>query len=186
MGVKAIDLRKGMGVRYKENIWVVFDFEKVSKGNWRSFMQISLKNAKTGQIIKDRFRVDEELEPASFDRKPMEYLYSDGANHVVMDMETYEQTELPDDLIGEDRVYLRPNLQIMVAFVEGRPLSVELPFTVELKIVDTPPGIKGATATNQSKDAICEGGARVKVPPFVDIGEIIKVDTRTGEYLGRA
>lgn len=186
MGIKAIDLRKGMGVQYKNTIWVVFDFEKVSKGNWRSYMQITLKNAVNGQIIKDRFRVDEQLEPAVFDRRPMEYLYSEVSKHIFMDPQTYEQVELSDELIGDDRVYLTPNISVMVASVEGRPISIELPFTVELKIIDTPPSVKGATATNQYKDAECEGGARVKVPAFVETGEVIKVDTRNGEYLGRA
>lgn len=186
MGVKAIDLRKGMGVQYKDAIWVVFDFEKVSKGNWRSYMQITLKNVKTGQIIKDRFRVDEQLEPAMFDRRPMEYIYTEGDHFVLMDPSSYEQVEMAKELLGEDAVYLTPNIQLQVAFVDGQPISVELPYTVELKVVDTPPGIKGATATNQSKDAICDGGAKVKVPPFVENGEVIKVDTRTGEYLGRA
>jgi elongation factor P len=175
-----------MGVLYKDSIWVVFDFEKVSKGNWRSYMQITLKNAKTGQIIKDRFRVDEQLEPAVFDRKPMEYLYTEGDHFVLMDPASYEQVELPKGLLGEDEVYLTPNIQLQVAFVEGKPISVELPFTVELKIVETPPVMKGATATNQNKDALCEGGARVKVPAFIEIGEVIRVDTRTGEYLSRA
>lgn len=186
MGIKAIDLRKGMGVTYKENIWVVFDFEKVSKGNWRSYMQITLKNVKSGQIIKDRFRVDEQLEPAMFDRRPMEYLYSESGKHVLMDPASYEQVELADELIGEDRVYLTPNIQLQVAFVDGQPISVELPFTVELKIIDAPPALKGATATNQSKEAICEGGAKVKVPAFIEKGEVVRIDTRTGEYLGRA
>lgn len=186
MGVKAIDLRKGMGVQYKDSIWVVFDFEKVSKGNWRSYMQITLKNVKTGQIIKDRFRVDEQLEPAMFDRRPMEFLYAEGDHFVLMDPASFEQVEMSKGLLGDDAVYLMPNIQLQVAFVEGQPISVELPFTVELKVVDTPPSIKGATATNQNKEALCEGGARVKVPAFIENGEVIKVDTRTGEYLGRA
>lgn len=186
MGIKAIDLRKGMGVQYKDQIWVVFDFEKVSKGNWRSYMQITLKNVKNGQIIKDRFRVDEQLEPAMFDRRPMEYLYTQGDVFVLMDPSNYEQVEMARELLGEDAVYLTPNIQLQVASVDGQPVSVELPFTVELKIVDTPPAIKGATATNQNKEAICEGGAKVKVPPFIEIGEVILVDTRTGEYLRRA
>ena len=186
MAIKAIDLRKGMGVQYKDSIWVVFDFEKVSKGNWRSYMQITLKNVKTGQIIKERFRVDEQLEQAMFDRRPMEYLYSDGRDHILMDLDTYEQVPLADELIGDQRVYLTPNIQLQVASVDGQPVAAELPNTVELKVVDTPPQVKGATATNQLKDAELEGGARVRVPPFVENGEIIRVDTRTGEYLGRA
>ncbi len=186
MSVKASDLRRGMGVRYNDAVWVVFSCEHVAKGNKRSYMQIELKNAKTAQLIKERFRVDDQLDEAFFERKSMEYLYSNAGKHVVMDPDSYEQIEIADALIGEKGVYLTPNIQIEVAFVEGQPISVELPNTVELTVVDTPPQVKGATATNQSKDAVCEGGARVRVPPFVENGTKVKIDTRSGEYLSRA
>ena len=186
MSVRASDLRRGMGVMYKDAIWVVFSTEHVAKGNKRSYMQIELKNAQTGQLIKERFRVGDTLDPAIFDRKPMEYLYSDGDSHVAMDLDSYEQIRIPDELIGDQRVYLAANLRLEVAFVEGRPVAVELPNTVELKVVDTPPQVRSATATAQLKEAVCEGGARLRVPPFVENGEMVKVDTRSGEYLGRA
>lgn len=186
MSVKAVDLRRGMGVRHKDKVWVVFSAEHVAKGNKRSYMQIELKEATSGQLIRERFRVDETLEQAIFDRKSMEYLYSDGDSHVVMDPDSFEQVHLPADLLGEGSVYLAPNIQLEVSFVEGRPVSAELPNTVELTVKETPPQVKGATATNQLKDATCEGGARIKVPPFVENGQVVKVDTRTGEYLGRA
>ena len=186
MSIKAFSLRRGMGVMHKDGVWVVFSAEHVAKGNKRSYMQIELKNAKTGQLIQQRFRVDETLDQAIFDRKSMEYLYSDGAGHVVMDLESYEQIHLPEKLIGDGRAYLAPNIRLEVSFVEGQPVAVELPNTVELKVVQTPPQVKGATATSQLKDAFCEGGARIRVPPFVENGQVVKVDTRTGEYLGRA
>ncbi len=186
MSIKASDLRKGMGVTRDNNIWVVHSTEHVAKGNKRSYMQIELKNVKTGQLIKDRYRVDDPLEQAIFDRKPMEYLYSDGDSHVVMDPQSYEQINIPADLVGDQAVYLAPNIQLEVCFVDGKAVTVELPNTVELTVVDTPPQVKGATATNQLKDAVCDGGARVKVPPFVENGQVVKVDTRSGEYLGRA
>jgi elongation factor P len=186
MSVRAISLRRGMGVLFRDNVWVVFSTEHVVKGKGASYMQIELKNAKTGQLIKERFRVNETLESAVFDRKSMEYLYSDGGGHVVMDVESYEQVHLPAELVGDKSVYLAPNIQLEVAFVEGEPISVELPNTVELKVVETAPQMKGATATAQLKDAVCEGGARIKVPPFVENGQVVKVDTRSGEYLGRA
>jgi len=186
MSIKAVELRRGMGVMYKDGIWVVFSAQHVAKGNKRSYMQIELKNAQTGQLIRERFRVDDAFDQAIFDRKAMEYLYSDGTGHVVMDPGSFEQVSLPDDLIGGQRVYLAPNIALEVAFVAGRAVSVELPNTVELTVQDTPPQVKGATATNQLKDALCQGGARVKVPPFVENGQVIKVDTRSGEYLGRA
>ncbi len=186
MSVKASDLRRGMGVQYNGQVWVVFNTEHVAKGNKRSYMQIELKNPTSGQIIKERFRVDDSLEEAFFEKKMMEYLFSDSAGHVVMDTETFEQLHLPDELIGENKVFLKPNIQLEVAFVEGQPVSAELPNTVELTVTNTPPQIKGATATNQLKDAECEGGAKVKVPPFIENGTVIKIDTRSGEYISRA
>lgn len=186
MGVKAVDLRRGMGVQYDGQTYVVFSSQHVAKGNKRSYMQIELKNAKTGQIKKDRFRVDDQLEEAFFERKAMAYLYSEGKKIILMDGQTYEQAEIPIELLGDKAVYLTADIELELAFVEGQPISAELPNTVELKIVDTPPQVKGATATNQLKEAICEGGAKIKVPPFVENGTVVKVDTRTCEYLGRA
>lgn len=186
MAIKAVDLRKGMGVSYQGEIWVVHSCSVVAKGNKRSYMAADLKSVRDGRVIQERFRVDEAVEPAIFDRRELEYMYSQGERHVAMDLESYEEVEVPDSMIGQDRVYLQPNIRLNVAFVDGRIVSVELPNTVELKITDVPPAIRGATATNQLKDAVCEGGARVKVPPFVENGEVVRVDTRTGEYLGRA
>ena len=186
MSIKASDLRRGMGVMYKDGVWVVFSTEHVAKGNKRSYMQIELKNARTGQLIKERFRVGDDFEQAIFDRKSMEYLYSDGDGHVVMDLDTYEQSHMSAELIGDQKVYLAPGLRLEVSLVDGQPVAVELPNTVELKVVDTPPQVKGATATSQLKEATCEGGARIRVPPFVENGQLVKVDTRSGEYLGRA
>ena len=186
MAIKAVDLRKGMGIRYQDQLWVVHSCSIVAKGNKRSYMAADLKSVRDGRVIQERFRVDESVEPAIFDRKDLEYLYSQGGRHMAMDQETYEEVEIPDAMIGDLRVYLMPNIHIQVAFVEGRIVSVEMPNTVELKIVEVPPAIKGATVTNQLKEALCEGGARVKVPSFIANGEVVRVDTRTGEYLGRA
>ena len=186
MAVKASDLRKGMGVNFKDRLWVVHNATHVAKGKGRSYMQIELKNVLDGTIIRERFRTEQALEQAIFDRRTMEYLYSDGSSHTVMDMDSYEQIEVPAELVGEARVYLVPNIHLEVSTVEGRVVSVELPNTVDLKVVNVPPAVKGATATSQLKDAECEGGARVRVPAFVENGEVIRVDTRSGEYLGRA
>jgi elongation factor P len=186
MPIKAIDLRRGMAVNYKDGIWVCIDNQKVAKGNWRSYQVIQLKNLKTAQLIEDRFRVDESFEQAILDRKDMEYLYSDASSHVVMDPDIYEQVHLPAELIGDQKVYLVPNIHLQVAFVDGKPVTVELPNTVELTVVQTPPQVKSATATSQTKDALCEGGARIKVPPFIENGARVKVDTRTGQYISRA
>jgi len=186
MAIKAIDLRRGMAVNYKSGIWVCVNNEKVAKGNWRSSQVVQLKNIKTGQLITERFRTAEEFEQAILDRKTMEYLYSDGTGHVVMDPDSYEQMTIPAELVGDQSVYLVENIQLQVAFVDGQPVTVELPNTVELKVVETPPQVKSATATNQLKEAVCRGGARIKVPAFVENETVVKVDTRTGEYIGRA
>jgi elongation factor P len=186
MAIKAIDLRRGMGVGYKGGVWVCVDNQKVAKGNWRSFQVIQLKNIKTGQLIEERFRTDEPFEEAFVERKPMEYLYSTSDSHVLMDMKSYEEVHISTDLIGDRKVYLTPNLEVMVGLVDGKPVLAELPNTVELTVVETPPEVKSATVTNVMKEAVCEGGARIKVPPFVNNRTKIKVDTRTGEYMGKA
>jgi elongation factor P len=186
MTIKAINLKKGMGIYYKDAIWTVIDNQKVAKGNWRSSQVLTLKNLKTGQTVEDRFRTEETFEQVITERKPMHYLYSKADAHVFMDMNTYEEVLVPLDLVGPQSVYLTPNLECTVGFVEGKAVLVDLPFTVELVVADTPPELRGATVTNVMKEAVCEGGARVKVPSFVTNGERIKVDTRTGEYLSRA
>jgi len=186
MAIKAIDLRRGLAVSFKDGIWVCIDNQKVAKGNWRSYQVIQLKNVKTGQLIEDRFRTDEQFEEAFLDRRQMEYLYSNPNTLVLMDPKSYEQVEIPVELIGDKTVFLAPNIVIEVAFVDGLPVTADLPNTVGLEVVETPPQLKGATATNQLKEAVCQGGARIRVPGFVEVGTVIKVDTRTGEYLGRA
>ena len=186
MSVKSIDLRRGMAILYKNGIWVCVANEKVAKGNWRSSQVVQLKNIQTGQLIQERFRTDEEFEDAYLEHKEMEYLYKEGARLVMMDTTSYDQTEINAELFGDLVKYLSPNLHVQVAFVQGKPVTIDLPNTVELKVVDTPPNIQGATATGQMKEAECEGGARIKVPAFVENGTVIKVDTRTNEYLSRA
>ncbi|MCP4375453.1 MAG: elongation factor P [bacterium] len=185
MSVRAIDLRRGIGVKYKNVVWVVFEATHVVKGKGPSCMQAKLKDVKTGRMIEQRFNPNERLEEIFFDRKQMTYLYSDPNSHVLMDAD-YEQVEVPLELIGDKSVYLQSDMEIEVTFVEGRATSAELPNTVELKVEDTTPQVKGATATNQNKDAVLEGGAKIKVPPFVENGTVVKVDTRTNEYLSRA
>ncbi|RPI63970.1 MAG: elongation factor P [Planctomycetaceae bacterium] len=186
MAIKAIDLRRGMAVNHKEGIWICVDNQKVAKGNWRSYQVIQLKNIKTGQLIEDRFRTDEGFEQAILDRKPMEYLFTEGTNAILMDTDSYEQIPLDMELLGDAKKFLQPNIEIMVALLDGVPVTAEMPNTVELKVIDTPPEVKGATVTNVGKEAKCEGGAVVKVPQFIKIGETIRIDTRTGEYTGRA
>jgi elongation factor P len=184
--IKAIDLRRGMGVQWKNGIWTVIDNQKVAKGNWRSSQVLTLKNLKNGQVLEERFRTEETFEQALFDRKPMNYMFSEDRFHVFMDMESFEEVRVARDLVGDSYVYLTPNLQVVVGFVDDKAVTIELPTSVELVITDTPPELKGATVTNTLKEAVCEGGATVRVPAFVSNGDHILVDTRTGDYLSRA
>lgn len=186
MAIKASDLRRGMAVNYKDGIWVCTENLKVAKGKGQSYQSISLKNARTGQCISERFRTTADFEQALVDRKRLPYSYSTNQGHVLMDPDTYDEIVIPLELIGDQAAYLTDGIDIDVAFVDGQALTAELPNTVELTVIDTPPQVKGATATNQLKDAECEGGAKIRVPPFVENGTVVKVDTRTGEYLGRA
>jgi len=183
--IKAIDLRRGMAVQYKDGVWVCVGNDKVAKGNWRSSQVVQLKNIRTGQLISDRFRTEEEFEEAFLQHKQLEFNYAQGDKLVFMDPDSYELIEMPSDFIGDSIVYLTPNLRVQVSYLDGKAITFELPNVVELKVADTAPTMRGATATNQMKEAVCEGGARIKVPPFIESGTVVKVDTRTGEYLGK-
>ena len=141
--IKTIDLRRGQAVQYKSGIWVCVKNDKVAKGNWRSSQVIQLKNFQTGQLIEERFRTDEIFELAMLERKPMKYLYSDSKSHIFMDMESFEETHIDAALVGDESVYLVPDLEVTICTVEGKPVLVELPNTVELTIQDTPPELKG-------------------------------------------
>ncbi len=184
--IKAGELRKGKTVVYNDQLFVVHEAQHMSKGNWRSYMQVKLKNIQSGQILDVRFRMDDTVDVPFLESKEMEYLYEDGKNLVVMDTESYEQLTIEKDLIGDALVFLKPNEKLSCQIYNDKIITIELPNTVELEVKDTPPVVKGATATNQMKDALLETGARVKVPPFIEIGTRIRVDTRTGEYLERA
>ena len=139
MSVKALHLRRGQGVQWEGQVWVVFSTTHVVKGKGQSYMQIELKNAKTGQLIGRRFRVDEQLDEAFFERKKMEYLYSDGSNLVVMDPETYDQVEVPKELVGDKGVYLTPNMELDISFAEGQAASIELDRGLRINVVS--PGV---------------------------------------------
>ena len=184
--IKASELKKGKVVLHEGALYSVSDIERVSKGNWRSYLQVKLKSLKDGRITDARMSVDDRVETPFVDTKPYQYLYRDGDHFVLMDEQSFDQFPVAADVMGAADQYLRGNEQVTVSFIEGKVVAVELPNTVTLKVVDTPPVVKGATATNQSKDALLETGLRVRVPPFIDIGEELRIDTRTGEYLERA
>ncbi|NIA06397.1 MAG: elongation factor P [Actinobacteria bacterium] len=183
--IKAVDLRRGVAVRYRDDIWTVVDFQHVAKGNKRSLMQVKLKNLTTGSTIDERFRVSDSLEDVFVDKRQMEYSYSTADNHFCMDSETYEQVPLGLEVIGDGIGYLVSGTPLEVHFFDGKAATAILPNTVDLKVTDAPPAVKGATATNQNKTATLETGITVQVPPFVEMGEVVRVDTRSGEYVER-
>lgn len=184
--IKAVDIRRGMAVKYRDDVWTVVDFQHVAKGNKRSLMQVKLKSLSTGNAIEERFRVSDSLEDVYVDKRQMEYSYSSGDSHFLMDSQSYEQVPIPLEIIGDQVGYLTSGTALEVHFFEGRPITVILPNTVDLKIVETPPMVKGSTATNQYKKAKLETGIEIQVPAFVETGEVMRVDTRSGQYVERA
>ena len=180
-------VRKGMVIVGEDGqLYTVVDRDLNTPGNWRAILNLKLKNLKTGAVTPKRFRPEDKVELAYLDKRPMQYLYKEGSDYVFMDKETYDQIILNQELAGELILYLKENEDAQVTFYEGKPISLELPATVELKVVETEPSVKGATAAAQYKPATLETGLKVTVPPFIGIGEVIQVDTRTGEYLSRA
>jgi len=183
---KAFDIRRGQVVVYNDQLWIVHDSQHVAKGNKRSYMQIKLKNFRQGNVIDQRFRVDEQLEAPFVEDKPYEYLYRDGDAFILMNTDTYDQISASKELMPDAEKFLKGNERVMCKTLDGEIIGVELPNTVELEVADAPPVVKGATATNQNKEVTLETGYKVRVPPFISTGEIIRIDTRSGEYIERA
>jgi elongation factor P len=179
-------VRKGMVIVEGGQLFYVVDRDLNTPGNWRAILQLKLKNLKTGAITMNRVRPEDKVDQAYLDKREMQYIYQDGDGYVFMDTETFDQITLSRDWVGDEIKYLKENSKAHVTFYDGQPLFLDVPATVELKVVDTEPSVKGATAAAQYKPAICETGLKVTVPPFVGIGEVIQIDTRTGEYLSRA
>lgn len=184
--IKAFDLRKGKVINYQGDLWRVEDVSIMSKGNWRSYMQVRLKHLKTGRGTETRFSTDDKIETPFVETRPYEYLYREGEDYVMMDPSSFDQLHVSSEVMGDANYYLKGNETVTLQIIDGKIVSCELPNTVELTVTDTPPVVKGATATNQTKDAVLETGLRVRVPPFIENGEVLRIDTRTGEYLERA
>ncbi len=184
--LKSTDLRPGMAIKMDGNIFVITQYTHVTPGNLRAFVQVKIKRVSDGTTLEKRLRSGEEVEQIDLDRRPMEYLYKEGDGYVFMDSETFEQYTLPHDLVGEQMLFIKPNTSATVLVAEEKPLLLELPATVDLEVTDTPPGIKGATATNQLKEATMETGLKTKVPSFITIGETLRISTSDGSYQSRA
>jgi len=186
MAIPATQLRPGMIIKHNNDLHSVFSVEHRTPGNLRAFIQAKLRNLRTGAMFEHRFRSPDPIEKFTVDEVQMEYLYQDGDDYYFMNTENYEQIHLKRDTLGDSVDYLTPNLQIQVEFFDGKAVGIELPQTVELTIIETEPGLKSATASSVTKPAKTETGLVVQVPPFINEGERIKVDTAEGVYLSRA
>ena len=186
MAIPATQMRPGMVIKHNNDLHSVFSVEHRTPGNLRAFIQAKLRNLRTGAMFEHRFRSGDPIDKVIVDQVNMEFLYADGDDYFFMYTANYEQTHLKRDTLGDAVEYLTPNLQISVEFFDGKPVGIELPQTVELTVMETEPGLKSATASSVTKPAKTETGLVVQVPPFINEGDKIKVDTSDGAYLNRA
>lgn len=184
--MRASEVRKGQAVIMDGKLMVVTNADHNTPGNLRAKVQFKLRDVAKNTIQDKRVGATDDIETTTLDTRQVEYLYSDNDGHIVMDLETFEQDTIPKDVFGDDILYLKPNTQLAAQFHESKVVSYQLPSTVDLQVTDTAPGIKGATATNQMKDAVLETGLKTRVPPFIEQGEIIRVSTSGGGYQSRA
>ena len=184
--MKATELKPGVAVSMDGRLYVVMKTEHVKPGKGPAYVQAKMRAVDGGGTAERRFNSSDNVDSATLDRREMEFLYGDGSGGgTFMDLENYDQSDLPESLLGDALLYLAPNTSCIVLFHDEKPISIELPASVEVTIEDTPPGIKGATATNQLKEATCETGLKTRVPPFIEPGEKIKVSTDDGSYISR-
>src|SRR5690606_9791431 len=182
---KASDIKNGNILRFNGELVAVEEFIHRTPGNLRAFYQAKMRNVKTGKLVEYRFRTDEEVEIARVETNDYQYLYDDGDFFVVMDNNTFEQYNIPKHLFGETAQFLKEGMNVIVAFESEEPIIAQAPTSVEQEIVYTEPAVKGDTSTNALKSATIESGVEVKVPLFINQGDKIKIDTRTGTYIER-
>ncbi|HHP7230650.1 MAG TPA: elongation factor P [Xenococcaceae cyanobacterium] len=183
--ISSNDFRTGVTIELDGSVWRVVEFLHVKPGKGSAFVRTKLKNAQTGSVVERTFRAGETVPQANLEKRTMQHTYKEGDDYVFMDMETYEETRLTPDQMGDRTKYVKEEMEVNVIFWNDQVLEVELPTSVILEVTDTDPGVKGDTATGGTKPATVETGAQVMVPLFISIGEKIKVDTRDGSYLGR-
>jgi elongation factor P len=179
-------MKKGMLIKIGEDLFRVLDLQHVTPGNLRGFVRVRFRNIRSGSLSDQKLRSEDTVDRAVLDERQMQYLYKDGDSYHFMDTETYEQMHMSAEALGDSVNYIMPDSTIAVEFYGSEPVGIELPVTVDLKVVDTVPGIKGATASNQIKPATLETGLVINVPPFINPGDVVRVSTETGEYLSRA
>lgn len=184
--MKANDIKPGIALNLEGNLVIVTNAEHVKPGKGPAYCQIKYKSVATGSVNQKRLRTDEDVPQAVLDRRTMQYLYSDPSGHIFMDNETFEQAAISEDLLGDAMKFVKPNTDINVQVYENKPVNIDLPTTVDLEVTDTAPQPKGATATNQLKEAELETGLTVRVPPFIENGETVRINTADASYVGRA
>ena len=184
--IQATRMKKGMLIKIGQDLFRVLELQHVTPGNLRGFVRVKFRNIRAGTLSDQKLRSEDFVERATLDEREMQYLYRDGDSFHFMDTSTYEQLHIDAEALGDNVNYLIPDALIKVEFYGSEPVGIELPQTVDLVVEETAPGIKGATASNQIKPARLETGLVVNVPPFVNTGDKIRVNTETGEYLSRA
>ncbi len=184
--ISSNDFRTGVTIELDGGVWQVVDFQHVKPGKGSAFVRTKLKNAKTGAVVERTFNAGEKVPRAHLDRREMQYLYEGDGAYNFMDTETYEQITLSNDQLGDAMKFLKENMNIGVLFFQGTVIGIDLPNSVELEVVETDPGIRGDTATGGTKPAKLETGYIVKVPLFINTGDVLRIDTRTGDYIERA
>ena len=184
--IAVTSIRNGMIIKMDDGMYVVNDFLHVTPGNWRGYVQATLRSLRTGKITKRRFRSTDTVEDIAFEPKKLHYLYRDGDHFYFMDMEDYNTLLVSAEIVGENQRYLTEGLELEAEFHEGKIIAIELPNQVTLKVAEAPPGVKGDSASSNTKPATLETGLVVQVPLFVKVGDLVQIDTRSGEYLGRA
>ena len=184
--IQATQLRAGMAILHEGNLCRILSVQHITPGNWRGMVQAKLRNLKSGNSFEYRFRSEDRVEKADLEEHEMEFLYASGDDFHFMNTDTYDQVAITREDLGQAVDYLVPNTKVLVEFYEHRPVGVELPITVDLKVVETQPGMKGASASNSGKPAVLETGLQVSVPQFIDVGDVVRIDTAEGKYLERA
>jgi elongation factor P len=184
--MQATQIRPGMVIKYNNELYSIFSMVHRTPGNLRAFVQVRMRNLRSGSMMDNRFSSTENVERAILDEQEMEYLYDDGEYYYFMNTETFEQMHLTREILGDAVDYLIPQLKVHVEFYEGKPMSVELPPSVDMTVMETEPGLKGASVSNVTKPAKMETGLVVQVPPFINEGEKIRVSTSEGAYQERA
>lgn len=186
MKISASDIRVGNLIEHQGKLWRVLKKEHVKPGKGGAFIQLELKESHAGTKFNERFRSEDKIEKARVEPRRMQYLYPDGDNYVFMDLESYEQIHLSSDLLADQGGFLLPNLEVQVNFYNELPIGLELPATVTLEVAETETVVKGQTAAGSGKPAVLETGLRVVIPTFITVGERIRINTDTGEYIERA